>query len=267
MLMNHFMKIRCMVMCLLSVSVLGCTFKKTTKNEESFPLDCRLDINKDVKGQEKCEFKTPAEQAYAALLGRLRLLEESLNFKPKGFNQDVFDSMFSRVWDLPVEEKKNRVYASLKRDPETLSNLKVVVINLTTTTATSVAGLKTARDLLMALDESVESFISVIGENNGYLNKDNLTKLKETQDVASLSELETMVHNMLVQREQMVVFLKDIINQAALFDVNDKNHIQDALGSIIGLIFKTCSSQICIIDRNLKNLKESIKNKVSNLIL
>ncbi|AHH03960.1 Hypothetical protein BHY_1009 (plasmid) [Borrelia nietonii YOR] len=290
------MKKICMVMFILNVLVLvlGCG-PKDRKAKEKMPLGedkLRTLAGEDKPGTPAGEDKpgtpaeedkpgTPAEEdkpgtpagedkpgtpeeAYMALVESFNKFKESLSYKPEGFDESKFDNIFSIVWaDIPRAQYR-QVHISLKRDVESLDNLKAIVMNLTTKTDNSEVNLRTPAELLAVL--------GIIGIDLGFIESNvNLIKSKDVQDVEGLGELEDMLDDVLIQRETMVGLLQNTIRQAAA--LSDKEQIKEALKSITDsrkdytMQMKKCvDNPICVVGRNLTNLRYKIQDKVNALI-
>ncbi len=204
------------------------------------------------------------EKAYMALLESFNKFKDSLSYKPEGFDESKFENIFSTVWaDVPRAQYR-QVHTSLKRDVETLDNLKAIVMSLTTKTDNSEVNLRTPAELLAVL--------GIIGIDLGFIESNvNLIKPKDVQDVEGLGELEAMLDDVLVQREKMVGLLQNTIREAAA--LSDKEQIKEALKSIIDsrkdltMRMKKCADNpICVVGRNLTSLRYKIQDKVKALI-
>ncbi|WP_025406972.1 hypothetical protein [Borrelia hermsii] len=204
------------------------------------------------------------DKAYMALLESFNKFKDSLSYKPEGFDESKFENIFSTVWaDVPRAQYR-QVHTSLKRDVETLDNLKAIVMSLTTKTGNSEVNLRTPAELLAVL--------GIIGIDLGFIESNvSLIKPKDVQDIEGLGELEAMLDDVLVQREKMVGLLQNTIRQAAA--LSDKEQIKEVLKSIIDsrkdrtIQMKKCADNpICVVGRNLTSLRYKIQDKVKALI-
>ncbi|UPA18955.1 virulence associated lipoprotein [Borrelia puertoricensis] len=161
---------------------------------------------------------TPEEQAYGALLENLNKLKASLNYQPEGFNRSQFDNIF-QVWFDSQGFKKERddedkVYASLNRDVETLSNLQIVVDNLASA-GKQVVEFTIAMKLLDNLKSSAEYISEVINDNGSILSRDNLLALRASNNIVDMQDIKNILEIMLSIRNNLIERIKIMLRGAA----------------------------------------------------
>ncbi|UPA13954.1 hypothetical protein [Borrelia turicatae] len=170
------------------------------------------------EGRVARESNTPAEQAYGALLENLNKLKASLNYQPEEFNRSQFDNIF-QVWVDSQGVKKEReyeekVYSSLNRDVEALSNLKIVVDNLASA-GTHVVDWTIAMKLLDNLKSSAEYISEVINDKGSILSRDNLLALRASNNVVDMQDFKYILDLMLSIRNNLIERVKIMLRGAA----------------------------------------------------
>ncbi|BDU63330.1 hypothetical protein BOFE_08700 (plasmid) [Candidatus Borrelia fainii] len=212
------------LLCLLSL-MLGCLAgsKCVRKEREVHHLGIKGDNNfltlaKIDEGNLTVMRNTPAQQAYSALLENLNKLKASLNYRPEGFNRSQFDNIF-QVWVDSQGFKKDRddedkVYASLNRDVEALSNLKIIVNNLASV-GNHVMALTIAIKLLNNLKSSVEYISEVINDKGSILSIDNLLALRASNNIVDMRDIKYFLGLMLSIRNNLMERFKIMLEGAA----------------------------------------------------
>ncbi|UPA12612.1 hypothetical protein [Borrelia venezuelensis] len=216
----------CIMICVLGLLslMLGCPAGSNfVREERESHSGVRNDNNlltlvKMGEGRVARESNTPAEQAYGALLENLNKLKASLNYQPEKFNRSQFDNIF-QVWVDSQGVKKEReyeekVYASLNRDVEALSNLKIVVDNLASA-GTHVVDWTIAMKLLDNLKSSVEYISEVINDKGSILSRDNLLALRASNNVVDMQDFKYILDLMLSIRNNLIERVKIMLRGAA----------------------------------------------------
>ncbi|ANF34369.1 hypothetical protein A7978_04475 (plasmid) [Borrelia turicatae] len=216
----------CMMICVLGLLslMLGCPAGSNfVREERGSHSGVRNDNNLLTlvnmgEGRVARESNTPAEQAYGALLENLNKLKASLNYQPEEFNRSQFDNIF-QVWVDSQGVKKEReyeekVYSSLNRDVEALSNLKIVVDNLASA-GTHVVDWTIAMKLLDNLKSSAEYISEVINDKGSILSRDNLLALRASNNVVDMQDFKYILDLMLSIRNNLIERVKIMLRGAA----------------------------------------------------
>ncbi|WP_330730234.1 hypothetical protein [Borrelia turicatae] len=216
----------CMMICVLGLLslMLGCPAGSNfVREERGSHSGVRNDNNLLTlvnmgEGRVARESNTPAEQAYGALLENLNKLKASLNYQPEEFNRSQFDNIF-QVWVDSQGVKKEReyeekVYSSLNRDVEALSNLKIVVDNLAGA-GTHVVDWTIAMKLLDNLKSSAEYISEVINDKGSILSRDNLLALRASNNVVDMQDFKYILDLMLSIRNNLIERVKIMLRGAA----------------------------------------------------
>ncbi|AHF45569.1 hypothetical protein [Borrelia parkeri] len=274
----------CMMICMLGLLslMLGCPAGSSfIKEEKGNYSGVRNDNNlltlvKMGEGRVARESKTPADQAYGALLENLNKLKTSLNYQPEEFNRSQFNNIF-QVWVDSQGFKKERededkVYASLNRDVEALSNLEIVVDNLASS-GNHVVNWTIAMKLLDNLKSSAEYISEVINDKGSILSRDNLVALRASNNVLGMHDIKNILELMLLIRNNLIERVKIMLRgaaglatmkvlsganvQALIFHL-DKIIEED--GFLYKSIFSTCKPIL-----GLRGLRDLMKIRVNKL--